>query len=99
MLSLNKNPMEHKPYYNRHSNAHLPVKQVQTRKMNANHDQQNIYHSENYNFNEQNGEYVGDLKDTIGILELKVTKLEQLVSLKEHKIVLLENSMRELIHK
>jgi len=99
MLSLNHSSVQHKPYNNRHSHAHLPVKEVQTRKMKANHDQQNIYHSENYNFSEQNGEYVGDLKDTIGILELKVTKLEQLVSLKEHKIVLLENSMRELIHK
>ena len=47
---------------------------------------------------ERKDELVGDLEDTIGILELKVNKLEQLVSLKEHKIDLLESSLRELMN-
>lgn len=48
-------------------------------------------------YEDKKEDYIRDLKDTIGILEQKVTKLEQLVSLKEHKIVLLEGSMKELM--
>ena len=46
---------------------------------------------------EKKDQLVADLEDTVEILELKVSKLERLVSLKEHKIEILENSLKEMM--
>ena len=46
---------------------------------------------------ERKDQLIGDLEDTVEILELKISKLEQLVSLKEHKIDILEKSLKEMM--